>query len=467
MSPNVDPVSLTANQSAQFTCTSDFGRPTPSVYWFIDDTTNKESVINITILSVITTVSENATISTLTFMPLKTYHNLRLYCSGNNGGPTVSSTLKPLLNILFGPTHPEFNYNGSIVTGSLAVSSGKSFPLTCKSNGNPHPSFTWTYPGGTATGENLVISRMDQQHDGKYTCSSRNTMTPSMGSIRSETTYSSISVQVNVPITHVEMVNPASNMVFIKDHDSTTLECKTSPGKPLAIIKWYKDNRTPENNIDDVETYSSNVQSFPDGVIKSVLNYTATRGDEDMRLYCTGNNIGQTLTSSRHAKLIIASSPDVPSSVAVTKVASTSVRVSLRNLSTGHMLQWFTIKVKEEDSEWIEQSVLAAFFNLSSSDVYFELTMLEQSTQYSIRVYAENILGQSGPSDIVSFKTLSTDASDSPSTSPQSFNVGAISGGVVGGVILEFFIGILGLWIIMNRRTNSQGGIQPRPKITK
>ncbi|KAH3826201.1 hypothetical protein DPMN_128097 [Dreissena polymorpha] len=262
------------------------------------------------------------------------------------------------------------------------------------------------------------------------------------------------------------MAYPTSNMVFIEDNDSTTLECKTSPGKPVAIIKWYKDNRTPENNKDDVEMSSSSVQSLPDGVIKSVLNYTATRGDGDMRIYCTGNNIGQTLTSNRHAKLIIASSPDVPSSVAVTKVASTSVRVSLRYLSTGHMLQWFIIEVNKEDSEWIKQSVLAAFFNLSSSDVYFELTMLEQSTQYSIRVYAENILGQSGPSDIVSFKTLATEASDSPNTSPQSFSVGAISGGVVGGVILGFFLGILGSWIIMNRRTNSQGGNQPGPKIT-
>ncbi|KAH3826202.1 hypothetical protein DPMN_128098 [Dreissena polymorpha] len=159
MSPNVDPVSLIVNQSAQFTCTSDFGRPTPFVYWFIDDKTNKESIINITTLSVITTLSENATISTLAFMPSKTYHNMRLYCSGNNGGPTVSSSLKPLLNILFGPTQHEFNYNGSMVAGSLAVLSGMSFLLTCKSSGNPPPAFTWTYPGGTATGENLVISR--------------------------------------------------------------------------------------------------------------------------------------------------------------------------------------------------------------------------------------------------------------------------------------------------------------------
>ncbi|KAH3806581.1 uncharacterized protein LOC127834305 [Dreissena polymorpha] len=222
--------------------------------------------------------------------------------------------------------------------------------------------------------------------------------------------------------------------------------------------------------MDDVEMSYSSVKWLPDNGTKSVLNYTAKRVDDDMKIYCTGNNTGKRLTSNRHAQLIIASFPEAPSSVAVTEIAANSVRVSWFFQLTGRMFQQFTVEVNENDGEWIEQTVSTAFFNLSSSAVYIDLTMLKESTYYRIRVYAENVLGRSGPSDIVSFTTLSVDVSgsDLPNTSSQSFSVGAISGSVVGGVILGLFLGILGSWIVVIRRTNtsSQRGIRPGPEIT-
>ncbi|KAH3807821.1 hypothetical protein DPMN_136169 [Dreissena polymorpha] len=43
MNPEVDPISLIASQSAQFTCTSDFGRPSPSIFWFKKESARRQS----------------------------------------------------------------------------------------------------------------------------------------------------------------------------------------------------------------------------------------------------------------------------------------------------------------------------------------------------------------------------------------------------------------------------------------
>ncbi|KAH3797719.1 hypothetical protein DPMN_151306 [Dreissena polymorpha] len=472
ISPKLDQISLLVNQTVQLTCTSDFGRPTPVINWFMDNATSHElDDFNITHLSAVTTMSENVTISTLTLKPSKPDNNTRVYCSGNNGGSDrVFSSMKPSINILFGPSQPEFYSNGSLVVGSIVALSGKSILLTCTSISSPAPSFTWTYPGGTTSGQNLVITSIGTTFEGNYTCNARNTMTPSLGTGRSETTNASIFVQVNVPIIYIELVTPASNIVFLKENDSILFECVTSSGKPVAVIKWYKDNRTPENNMDDVELSYASVKSLPDNVTKSVLNYTAKRVDDDMKIYCTGINTGETLASNRHAQLIITSFPEAPSSVAVSEISARSVRISWLYLSTGRMFQQFIVEVNEDGGEWIEQTVSTAFFNLSSSTVYSDLTLLKELTRYRIRVYAENVFGRSGPSDIVSFTTSSVDVSgsDLPNTSSQSFSMGAISGGVVGGVILGLFLGILGSWIVViwRTRTSSHGGTRPGPQIT-
>ncbi|KAH3806582.1 hypothetical protein DPMN_134905 [Dreissena polymorpha] len=216
ISPKLDPISLIVNRTVQVTCASDFGRPTPVIDRFMDSATNDESDdVNITHLSEVTTMSDNVTISTLTVKPYNPDHNTRLYCSGNNGGSRVFSSMKPSINILFGPSQPEFNFNGSVVGGSIVALSGKSLLLTCTSIAYPSPSFTWTYPGGTTTGQNVVITSIDTMHEGNYTCSARNTMTPSIGSVRSETSNALIFVQVNVPIMYVEIVTPESKIVFL------------------------------------------------------------------------------------------------------------------------------------------------------------------------------------------------------------------------------------------------------------
>ncbi|KAH3797722.1 hypothetical protein DPMN_151308 [Dreissena polymorpha] len=102
LSPNDDPVSLIVNQASLFTCTSDFGLPAPSIHWYLDYGTPHDIMddINLTCASSSTTSRKHITTSTLTVMPSKYEHNMRLYCKGNNGSQPVTSNVEPWIKVL-------------------------------------------------------------------------------------------------------------------------------------------------------------------------------------------------------------------------------------------------------------------------------------------------------------------------------------------------------------------------------
>ncbi|XP_052266385.1 uncharacterized protein LOC127868558 isoform X2 [Dreissena polymorpha] len=294
LTPDADPVSLISNMTTEFTCTSDFGKPAPDIHWFINNGRNETSG-NIDITrssSVVTTtmnlnsddlnvtnsssaITQNITTSTLTFTPSHLYQNMRLFCTGNNGGHSVTSKAEPMLNILFEPTIPRIIKDDSTVLEEIETLSKEQLVLKCQSDGNPTPTYVWTYLGRTTAGQTITIPQLQSAHE--------------------------------VAITHVDIVCPNSQNLVIKDGEITTIECVTSPGKPSAIINWFKDNGTPETTADDIQfsVSDTNVTTRSDNSVKSILYYKAAQRDNNFRIYCTASNVGTTLSSEHRMKLDI------------------------------------------------------------------------------------------------------------------------------------------------------------------
>ncbi|KAH3826125.1 hypothetical protein DPMN_128018 [Dreissena polymorpha] len=459
LSPTFDPVSLIVNQPTTFKCTSDFGRPNPSIYWFKDNTTDDVADgINITAFSSTSTTGVNITISTLIFTPLKSDLGMRLYCSGNNGGPSVTSNIRPLINLLYGPTIPIFHFNGTNVDVAIHALSGTQFVLRCTSNGNPHPSFTWTYSGGSAIGEELVIPEIKPLHEGNVTCLARNVMLSSSGGTLTTHQAAAIFLHIDVPITQVALVGSNAQNAVLKENDTSTFECQSSPGKPPAIIHWYKDGGTKEIIEDDITLNEYNTTAMAEFSVKSFLKYQAKRLDNEMSIYCTASNVGPVFTSPQRSKLIIVSLPVIPEELAKTIIGANSVTLSWKYASGNHIFPRFIIGMKESNSGWTERLLLDISTN--STRLSTTLTMLNSSSVYSVRMYAENSLGRSAPSSVVSFTTLSSSMTDSSQSlnSAQSTQVGPIIGSISGGTVLGILLGITGIWFVFVRKNRPKKG---------
>ncbi|KAH3826182.1 protein sidekick-like [Dreissena polymorpha] len=384
---------------------------------------------------------------------------MRLYCNGNNGGPTVTSNTKPRINILYGPTMPVFHYNGSNVEGAIHALSGTQFVLRCSSLGNPHPSFTWTYAGGSATGEELVISNIRPLNEGNFTCVARNSIVSSTGDILEQQHQAAvIFVHIDVPITQVALLGTNAQNVVMKENDTSTFECQSSPGKPPATIRWYKDGGTQAIIEDDIGLTDYNTTAMTESSVKSFLKYQATRLDNEMSIYCTASNVGPVITSPQRSKLVIVSLPVIPEELALSNIGVDSVTLSWLYYSGKHTLPRFILGMKESYSGWTERLLLDISKNYTR--ISTKMTMLNSSFLYYVRVYAENSLGRSAPSPVVSFTTLSASMTDSSQSlqSAQSTQVGPIIGSIVGGTVLGIVLGIVGTWFVLGRRKRTEAG---------
>ncbi|XP_052214389.1 cell adhesion molecule DSCAM-like isoform X1 [Dreissena polymorpha] len=452
MNPEVDPISLIASQSAQFTCTSDFGRPSPSIFWFKKNPLggNPGSDINVTAASQTTTSNNSIAVSTLSFEPSMSDHNMRLYCTGINGAQAVASEVKPLINVLYGPTAPEISLNGSVLTTTLNIRSGQHLSIRCFSGGNPPHTYLWSFPGGSATGGDLVISDVQPVHEGNFTCTARNTMSASTGLTVSEQKSSTIAVQVLLPIAHVDIVGENAQVSVMKINDTRYFVCEASTGKPVATIQWFKDNRSRDIITDDIPFQVTNYNSTIkiDRSVRSVLTYHAKSTDNGMRIYCTARNAGDVLYSAIQIQLVITSTPVAPASLQVNEVNINYASVCWNYGVKDVIYPNFVLELKRTDTQWTGQPVSDMNIN-SNSRICTAIRSLNTSTTYDVRVYAENAIGRSEYSNSTSFTTLS-ESTQVPlterSTPPLSPETGAARRVVVSKSLVFFATVVVGVY---------------------
>lgn len=85
--------------------------------------------------------------------------------------------------------------------------------------------------------------------------------------------------------------------------------CETSGSKPEPSVRWYKDNKTPDDSSDDVEIFINITVSNSDGtiVVTSRLMLVPSRQDSGMRIYCTAKNLAEyaAIQSDRKPLIVI------------------------------------------------------------------------------------------------------------------------------------------------------------------
>lgn len=85
--------------------------------------------------------------------------------------------------------------------------------------------------------------------------------------------------------------------------NSRQLQCQTSAGVPAPRVKWFMIRGTPGSKPTDITTSSN---SMPDeSGTTSVLTVVPTRDDDGLTIYCTADNVGESVESVRKPLLHI------------------------------------------------------------------------------------------------------------------------------------------------------------------
>ncbi|XP_053181586.1 B-cell receptor CD22-like, partial [Scomber japonicus] len=153
------------------------------------------------------------------------------YCkSENQYGWINSSSL--FIDVLYGPKLPTVS-----VSPSGEIIEGSSVTLTCSSDANPAPKYTWYKKNVNpdlqplSKEPQLVFSSIQSSDSGEYYCTAEN----QLGKKTSEYIFMNVKYAPKLPSVSV---SPSGEII---EGSSVTLNC-SSDANPAANYTWYKDN---------------------------------------------------------------------------------------------------------------------------------------------------------------------------------------------------------------------------------
>ncbi|XP_052762490.1 uncharacterized protein LOC128205101 [Mya arenaria] len=442
LNPTNDPVSVIENTSHQFECETSIGIPYATVKWFKDNRTIDDIADDIDLTHLSTSRHENeVTRSVLQFQPTKADHGMRLFCLANNGGPDIYS-IKPVLDVLYGPSIPKCQFNSSVVNENISIRKGQDLTISCSADGNPPPFLMWTYPTGSYSGHILSLSKIATDASGNFTCSARNTLKPTDGQEVIGSTSSTFAVKVYVPIADVFISSPTKDVVVLQNNEELIVKCECLDGIPKATFKWFIDNATNGNKTDDKLITNDNDVSvqhqFQNGTTVSYLSYTAKSSESGMRIYCVAQNVINELTASNSLLLAIIGIPDTPYNLQVKDVKTDAATLKWNQLYTGGLEFSVAIELRENTNEWKTHEV--SEFIINDTEMRAALNNLNASTSYVLRFMVFNVLGRSMISDEMQFQTLKQNDLSEKCTVSSSVSA-ALFGGIFGALVLGVALG--------------------------
>ncbi|RWS25613.1 Down syndrome cell adhesion molecule-like protein Dscam2, partial [Leptotrombidium deliense] len=353
---------LQEGMRASITCTVTTGDPPVTMRWFKDGKQLKASD---------DLLLENVDdfISNLIFKPLKQKHSGVYACVATNEAASVNHSVS--LSVDAPPKWKiEPNDQSAIVGHSLTVD--------CQANGKPEPRVLWKKMSGKSKHENYktVISGSRVQtlvngslhflaitanDSGLYLCEASNGIGVPITAV--------IRITVNVPAHFAEKYDSLK----IRKEEKIELNCKAFGESPLKIV-WSKDGQRLEKVLQqfDIQEEASNKELTSKLILAKV-----TRTDSEK--------------------------PDTPSALKIMNVNSRSVQVKWTKPFDGNIpIAKYTLQYKEANDVW-ERNGKELLVDGTRIDTF--IMNLLPVTLYQLRIRAENELGKSDWSDVLSVTT--------------------------------------------------------------
>ncbi|XP_053683718.1 cell adhesion molecule Dscam2 [Sabethes cyaneus] len=349
-------------------------------------------------------------VSTLTLESIRAYNAGNYSCVAKNVAGSVEQSAELIVNVpprwILEPTDKAF-------------AQGSNAKVECKADGFPKPLVSWKKAIGDTPGEykdlrsndssirveegSLFINNIQKSNEGYYLCEAINGIGSGLSAV--------IQITVQAPPEFTEKLRNQT----ARRGEPTVLQCEAKGEKPIGIL-WNMNNIRLDPKSDNRYTIREEIR--PDGVMSSLSIKRTERSDSALFTCMATNAFGSDDSS---INMIIQEAPEMPYALKVLDKSGRTVQLSWAKPYSGNSpLKRYIIEFKRSRGTWendVDRVIVPGHTNEA------QVQKLSPATTYNIRIVAENEIGVSDSSEVVTIIT----AEEAPSGKPQAIKVEPIN----------------------------------------
>jgi Down syndrome cell adhesion molecule len=298
--------------------------------------------------------------------------------------------------------------------------------MTCKAEGFPTPTVQWKQSLGEQSGDyrelssyndgssgieahnngTLIIRNVTREHEGNFLCQANNGIGAGLSKL--------IRLTVHVG-PHVIVRN---KQVSVRRSERITLRCEADGDKPLDITWRFKNGAIIGKSYDN--RYEIKKNDLSKGAISELTILQSALTDRGEYTCVATNTFGH---DHSVVHLQVQEPPSPPQNLHVTELNSRSVtllwagqdKYDTVGYADSQPVTRFVLQFKESQDVWEEYNKKI----ISGDKTSAQVPNLKPATNYHFRLFAENNLGTSLPSDILHIQT----DGETPNASPLKVNM--------------------------------------------
>ncbi|XP_038109805.1 Down syndrome cell adhesion molecule-like protein Dscam2 isoform X22 [Culex quinquefasciatus] len=349
-------------------------------------------------------------INTLSIDSVRDRHSGNFTCRAKNQAGSVEFTTTLFVNVpprwILEPTDKAF-------------AQGSNAKVECKADGFPKPQVSWKKAIGDTPGEykdlrsndssirveegSLFINNIQKSNEGYYLCEAINGIGSGLSAV--------ILISVQAPPEFTEKLRNQT----ARRGEPTVLQCEAKGEKPIGIL-WNMNNIRLDPKSDNRYTIREEIR--PDGVMSSLSIKRTERSDSALFTCMATNAFGSDDSS---INMIIQEAPEMPYALKVLDKSGRTVQLSWAKPYDGNSpLKRYIIEFKRSRGTWendVDRVIVPGHTNEA------QVQKLSPAITYNIRIVAENEIGVSDSSEVVTIIT----AEEAPSGKPQAIKVDPIN----------------------------------------
>ncbi|XP_076325843.1 cell adhesion molecule Dscam1-like isoform X3 [Tachypleus tridentatus] len=342
----------------------------------------------------------NMFMSSLVFEKLKPEYSAKYTCVASNEATAVNHSASLIVN-----SPPRWK----IEPKDTSVVIGNSVILHCQAEGKPEPRMIWKKSTGqlsvqyntiisgariqTLVNGSLVIHQVAKEDQGKYMCEASNGVGSSISAI--------FEIKVHTPPNfHVKFSSLA-----VKEGSDVSLTCDSHGDRPI-LFTWFKNHQ--QIQIERQQRFVLDTTSSGEITKSELTIFSANRADSG-NYRCEAKNIWG--SDDRSLQLQVLGIPDSPRKIQMKKTEARSVTLAWSEPFDGNRpIRKYIVHYRKENGIENQMEELV----LESDQKEVAIRDLQPMTRYHFILFAENDLGRSQPSEVLSTTTEEEAPKDPP-----------------------------------------------------
>ncbi|XP_022240708.1 Down syndrome cell adhesion molecule-like protein Dscam2 isoform X4 [Limulus polyphemus] len=352
-------------------------------------------------------VMANNYTSILSFPVVRHEHRGNYSCVASN--PVASNNFTAALDVKVPPKWKHKPVHQASVVGHKVV-------FNCQAEGFPSPVARWKKVIGN-DGEfrvvisnaniqilengSLVIQEATPEDSGSYMCQLTNGVGSGLSTV--------IDLSVHVAV-HTEQ---KFKVYTVKEGDSVTLECRARGENPIEVT-WMMDQVPFDPTSSPRYIFKETIE--PEGKVSTIKIISISREESGLFVCDVENDYGKDETGFQ---VVVQERPDPPKDLKVKDKSSRTVSIIWASPFNGNSpITKYLLEIKSADDFWNRDSDVIA---MEAFRTEYTIQGLLPSSAYKVRMRANNNLGSSDYSDVI---TVTTD-DEPPGERPREVTVSA------------------------------------------